>query len=65
MDQRYVYKKVSLSEMKNAYYSSFMHIYSFLWDFIEFLQPKGHATDSVASTEEESCSLYLKEMGKL
>lgn len=51
--------------MKNAYYSSFMHIYSFLWDFIEFLQPKGHATDSVASTEEESCSLYLKEMGKL
>lgn len=50
-------KKVSRSEMKNAYYSSLMRIYSFSWDFRGSLLTKARETDSsTLCTEEKTCS---------
>lgn len=49
MDQRCAHKKVSLSEMNNAYYSSLMRIYSFLWDLRERQQTKGREPDGGAN----------------
>lgn len=59
MDQRCAHKKVSLSEMKNAYYSSLIRIYLFLWDFRESQLTRGHEIDLALCTEGKENAIYV------